>query len=184
MVDVGRYINKTKQCRGSLASSFLGALLSGARPMVDYLGWQLLDQPFLFYFFSSFHPSVPRFPHGVYNSCAVSCASSPLFRPLPSYPLSRSCSRSHPCPRSHLRYYSHFLPHSRPRSHPVFIHGSPLPSPSPFPPRSRSRPRSHHALLRSPPPPFPFPSPLHPRPRSRPQPCSHLRSRPRLRFRS
>ena len=67
---------------------------------LDYLGWQLLDQPFLFYVFFSFHPSLPRFPHDVYNSCAGSCASSPLFHPPRSYPRSRS--------RSHLRYCSRF----------------------------------------------------------------------------
>ena len=54
---------------------------------LDYLGWQLLDQPFIFYIFSSFHPSLPRFPHGVYNYFAVSCASSPRFRPPRSYPV-------------------------------------------------------------------------------------------------
>ena len=36
---------------------------------LDYLGWLLLDQPFIFYFFSLFYPSLPGFPRGVYNSC-------------------------------------------------------------------------------------------------------------------
>ena len=91
-----------------------------------------LDQPFPFLLFFSFHPSLPRFPHGVYNnSCAVSCASSPLLRPPRSYP--RSCPRSYPRPRSHLRYLllsfsspvpvpilcSSTGPHPRPRSPPV-----------------------------------------------------------------
>ena len=52
-------------------------------------------------FFNSFHPSLPRSPRGVYNSCAVSCASAPLFRP----------PRSHPRPRSHLRHCSRFRPY-------------------------------------------------------------------------
>ena len=43
-------------------------------------GWQLLDQPFLFYIFFAFHPCLPRFPHGVYNYFAVSCAFLPPFR--------------------------------------------------------------------------------------------------------
>ena len=63
------------------------------------------------------------------NSCAVVCASWPLFRPPRSYP------------RSHIRYCSRFRPGSRPRSHPVFVYGSPPPSPSPFPPRSCSHSR-------------------------------------------
>ena len=67
---------------------------------LDYLGWQLLDQPFIFYVFSSFHSSLPRFPHDVYNSYAVSCASSPLFRPPRSYPRSRSRPRPRPRFRS------------------------------------------------------------------------------------
>ena len=124
---------------------------------LDYRGWQLLDQPFLVYVFSSFHPNLFRFPHGVYSSCAVSYASSPLFCPPRSYPHSRS--RSHPRPRSYLRYCSRFRPLCRPRSrsHPVFVSGSPPPSPFPFPspPRPRSRSLSHLALLRSPPPLFP-----------------------------
>ena len=78
---------------------------------VDYLGWQLLDQPFLFNVFFSFHPSLPRFPHGVYNLCAFSCNSSPLFHPPQSHLRSRShvsyCSRfrTRPRPRYHLRFY-------------------------------------------------------------------------------
>ena len=153
---------------------------------LDYLGWQLLDQPFFFYIFSSFHPSLPRFPHGVNNYFAVTCASSALFRPPPSYPRSR-----YPCPRSHLRYCPHFCPRSRTRSraHPVFTYGppppSPSPSPSPPPPpsRPRSRPRSRPALLSSPPPSFPFLLPLRPRPHNRSRPRSHPRPRYRLRSR-
>ena len=38
---------------------------------LEYLSWKLLDQPFLFYVFSSFHPTLPRFPHGV---CVCVCA--------------------------------------------------------------------------------------------------------------
>ena len=101
---------------------------------LGYPGWQLLNQPFLFYIFSAFHPCLPRFPHGVYSYFAVSCAFSPPFRPPQSY--SRSRYRR---PRSHLRYSPRFCPRSRPRPHPVFVYGSRTPSPSPFPPRSRSR---------------------------------------------
>ena len=148
---------------------------------LDYLDRQLLNQLFFVCVFFSFRPSLPRFPHGVYNSCAVSCASSPLLRPLQSRPRSRS--RSHPCPRSHLRYCSRFRPRYRPRSHPVFVHGSPPPSPFPFPfpPRRRSRLCFHcvppfastHVIVPAPspspspftssfPPPTPFPSPFPP----------------------
>ena len=118
---------------------------------LDYLGWQLLDQPFLFYIFSSFLSSLPRSPHGVYNYYAASFAFSPLFRSPRSYPRSR-----YPRPRSHLRYCPSFGPHSRPRFHPVFVYGSPPPSLSPFPPCHRSR----LPILRS----FVH---LHPCPRSR-----------------
>ena len=123
-----------------------------------YLGWQLLNQPFLFYIFFYFHLYLPRFPHGVYSYFAVPCAFSPLFRPPRSYSRSRRFS---------------------PRSHPVFVYGSPAPSPSP--PRPRSRPRSRPTLLRSFPPPFPFP--LCPRPHDRSHPRYRLRSHPRLRSR-
>ena len=104
---------------------------------LDCLGWQLLDQAFIFYVFFSFHPSLLRFPHGVYNSCVVSCASSPLFRPPQSYPRSRSR------PRSHLRYCSRFRPRSRlcsrPRSHPILCSSTglhPHPCPRPVPARA------------------------------------------------
>ena len=82
---------------------------------LGYPGWQLLNQPFLFYIFLAFHPCLPRFPHGVYSYFAVSCAFSPPVRPPQSY--SRSRYRR---PRSHLRYSPRF----RPRSHPVFVYGS------------------------------------------------------------
>ena len=61
----------------------------------------------------SFHPSLPRFPYGVYNSCAFFCASSALLRSPRSRP--RSCPRFHPRPRFHLRYFSRFRPRSDPR---------------------------------------------------------------------
>ena len=71
---------------------------------LDYLGcWQLLDQPFIFYIFPSFHRSLPRFPYGVYNYFAVSCACSPLFRPPRSYP------RSFPFPLSSSPFPSPLL---------------------------------------------------------------------------
>ena len=135
---------------------------------LDYLGSQLLNQPFIFYFFKkSFHPSLPRFPHGFYNYFAVSCAFSPLFRPPRSYPRSRS---RYPRPRSHLRYCPRFRPRSRPvpiRCSSTCLH-------------SRPRPRPRPALLRLPRPPFPFPLPLCPRPHDRSRPRYRLRSRPRL----
>ena len=149
---------------------------------LDYLGWQLLDQPYLLYVITSFHPSLSRFPLGVYNSCAASCASSPLLRPPRYY--CRSRSQSHSRPRSHIPCCSRFRPRSRPRSHPVFADGSPPPSPSPSPPHPRSRPGSHIALLRSPPPRLMFPFPLNPCPRSRPRPRFHLSPRPLLQPRS
>ena len=143
---------------------------------LDYLGWQLLNQPFLFYIFFASHPCLPRFPHGVYNYFAVSCAFLPPFRPPQSY--SRSRYRR---PRSHLRGSPRFRPRSRPRSHPVFVYGSPPPSPlpSPFPscaPSFTSTPVPVAA-------PSPFPLPLRPRPHDRPRPRYRLRSHPRLRSR-
>ena len=87
---------------------------------LDYLGWQLLDQPFCLHFFL-FQPKSPRFPHGDDNYFAVSCAFLPLFRPPRFYPRSRS---RHPRPHSHLRYCPCFRPRSRPRFHPVFVYGS------------------------------------------------------------
>ena len=62
--------------------------------IIGCLGWQLLNQPSLFYIVFSFHPCLPRFPHGVYNYFAISCAFSPLFRPPRSYSRSRSRSPS------------------------------------------------------------------------------------------
>ena len=68
--------------------------------------------------------------YGVYNYFAISCASSPLFRPPRSYPRTRS---RYPRPRSHLRYCPRFRPRSHPRSHPVvFVYGSPPPCVSMF----------------------------------------------------
>ena len=126
---------------------------------LDYLGRQLLNQPFIFYIFFAFHPSLPRFPHGVYNYFAVSCAFSPLFHPPRSYP--PSCSR-YPRPRSHLRYCPRFRPRFRSRSHPVFVYGSPPPSPfpSPFPSCAPSFTSTPVPVLRS----FVH---IHPRSRSR-----------------
>ena len=137
-----------------------------------YPSWQLLNQPFLFYIFSAFQPCLPRFPHGVYSYFEVSCAFLSPFHPPHFYSRSR-CLR----PRPHLRYSPHLRPRSRPRSHPVFVYGSP--PPSPFSPRPRSRPRSRPALLRSLPPPFPLPL----RPLGRPRPRYRLRSHPRLQSR-
>ena len=52
---------------------------------LGYPGWQLLNQPFLFYIFFAFHPCLPRFPRGVYRHFAGFCAFSPPFRPPQSY---------------------------------------------------------------------------------------------------
>ena len=105
---------------------------------LDYLGWQLLNQPFLFYIFFSFHQCLARFPHGVYNYFAVSCAFSPLFRPPRSYPRSRSRFILVPVPISATVLASVPVPvpvpircsstgpHPRPRSRPV-------PAPVPVP---------------------------------------------------
>ena len=84
---------------------------------LDYLGWQLVDQPFLFYIVSSFHPSLARFPRGVYNACAVSCgffASLPPSPILSSFPL--------PFPLS-----------SSPFPSPLLLLSFPSPLPTPFP---------------------------------------------------
>ena len=108
---------------------------------LNYPGWQLLNQPFLFYIFFAFHPCFPCFPHGVYNYFAVSCAFSPPFRPPQFYSRSRyrrprSRPRPHPVCSSTGTH-----PRPRPRSRPV-----PTPVPVPvvrsfvhFRPRSRSR---------------------------------------------
>ena len=82
---------------------------------LGYPGWQLLNQPFIFYISFPFHPCLPCFPHGVYSYFAVSCAFSPPFRPSQSYSRPRYRRR-----RSHLHYSPRFRPRSRPRSHPVF----------------------------------------------------------------
>ena len=60
-----------------------------------YLGRHLLNQHSLVYVF--YHSPLlivivfPRFPHGVYNSFRVSCASSPLFCPPRSCPSPPVC---------------------------------------------------------------------------------------------
>ena len=54
---------------------------------LDYLGCLLLNQHFLVYVIFSVRPSIPRFPHRVYNSFGVCSASLQLLRP----PLIMSC---------------------------------------------------------------------------------------------
>ena len=49
---------------------------------LDYPGWQLLDQHFFFYNFSSFHPSLPRFPHGTWR-LQLFCGLLRFFASLP-----------------------------------------------------------------------------------------------------
>ena len=128
---------------------------------LDYLSWQLLNQPFLFYIFFSFHPNLPRFPHGVYNYFAISCVfrlssalPDPILVPVPvtlvPVPISATVLASVPVPVRVPIRCSSSGPHPRPR------------------------PCSRPALLRSPPPPLPFPL----------RPCLHDRSRPRYRLRS
>ena len=58
----------------SLSACFLYLILSFR------LSWSAAFEPTLSCqrFFFSFHPSLLRFPHRGYKSCAVSCASSPL----------------------------------------------------------------------------------------------------------
>ena len=101
---------------------------------LDYLGWQLLVQLFHFYNFPSFHPSLPYFPHGVYNYFAVSCASclsstlpDPILVPVPvilvPFPISATVLASVPVPvpvpiRCLSTGLDH-LPHPRPRPVPV-----------------------------------------------------------------
>ena len=116
-----------------LGLSALKSWVPCASPPASFLlsmGRQLLNQPFLVYVFSTFYPNLLRFPHRVYNFCAVSCASAPLLCCPRSRPRSRL--RSYPRPRTHLRYCSRFRPRSRLHSHPVFVHGSPPPSPFSF----------------------------------------------------
>ena len=139
----------------SLPASLLFSRLSGLEA----------TEPILFCLrFSSFHPSLPRFPHRVYNSCAVSCTSSPLL--CPPRPRPRSRTRSHPRPRSISA---------------TALVSVPAPVPVPILRSSTGLypcPRTHLAFLRSPSLPFPFP--LRPRPYQRPRPSSRprLRSRP------
>ena len=94
---------------------------------LDYLGRQLLNRSFLVYVSFSLRRSFLRFPHRVYNSCAVSCTSSPFLRP----PRSRPQSRPRPVPVSATALVSIPAPapvfilcsftglHSRSRSRPV-----------------------------------------------------------------
>ena len=44
-------------------------------------GLAAIEPTLSFLHFFSFHPCLPRFPHGVYNYFALSCASLPPFRP-------------------------------------------------------------------------------------------------------
>ena len=134
---------------------------------LGYLGHELLNQPCLVHVFFSFHLSIPRFPHCVFNSSGVSCA----FWSVPHPPRFRS-SFLFPFPST--RHWSRF----HLRIGPASILSS---FQFPFPPRPRSHLNFHLTFIRSPPHPFPFP--LLPRPRSHFQPRPGLRSHPRLRFR-
>ena len=168
MILLTKTSDQTRQKRHTLSTctiitQTLGTLCSP--PLIpcyslDYLSWQLLDQPFIFYIFSSFHPSLPLFPHVVYNSWGVLCffASPPPSPILPSFPFPFPSSSPFPYPL--LLSFPSPLPS---RSHPVFVHGfhprphsrshpvpAPSPSPSPFPPPT---PCSS---------PFPCPTPIPP----------------------
>ena len=103
---------------------------------LDYLGWQLPNQPFLVYIFSSFYPSLPCFPHSVYNSCAYSRAFSPLLRPLHSVLVPVPVPILVPVPISATALFS--VPALVPL--PILFLSTGLYPPSPFPSPSRSRP--------------------------------------------
>ena len=98
----------------SFPASFLFTRLSGSAPTEPALSCLR---------FFSFRPFFPRFPHVVYNVCAVSCASSPpptLPDPLPSLLLCVCPRVSTPAPvpvsilhfsaRLHPRSHSHSVP--------------------------------------------------------------------------
>ena len=99
----------------------------------DYLGWQLLDQPFLLYVFSSFSPKSPPFPTW---RLQLLCgflrvfASSPPSPILSSFPFPSSSPSPLPLP-----FLSPF-----PSCAPSFVSpfpvpvSAPSPSPTPFPP--------------------------------------------------
>ena len=143
-------------------------------------GWQLLNQPFLFYILFAFHPCLPRFPRGVYSYLTVSCVFFVSLPPSPilfPFPLSSSPFPS-PLQSSLLSPFPSPLPSCVRLRVPTPV---PVPVPVPAPPRPRSRPRSRPALLHSLPPPFPLP--LRPRPLDRPRPRYRLRSPPRLQSR-
>ena len=139
---------------------------------LKYLGRQLLNQHLLIYWFFSLHPSPPRFPHRVYNSCVVAFTSPLLLRP----PLSRPRFFARPRFRFRLRYYSRFPRCSCPRFHPMLVHGSPVPVSVPILRsfvRLHSRPLSRYVPFPAPSPsplqltstpPAPFPAPFPPPP--------------------
>ena len=132
-----------------------------------------------FFFLFSPKPSLSHLPNCVYNSCAISCASSALFYSPRSRPSSRP--HSHPSPRS-VSATAALVSVPAPVSVPIpctpaGLHLRSCPAPSPLPSRSRL------AFLRSPPPTFSFllrPLIYHrSRPYFRPRPRSPLRFRPR-----
>ena len=135
---------------------------------LDYLGWQLQNQHFLFYIFSlSTHVSpVSRTASTtIFRFLALfrppSALPDPILVPVPSIvvpvPIPATALASVPVPVPVPIRYSSTVSHPRPR------------------------PRSRPVLLRSPPPQFPFP--LRPRPHDRSRPRYRLRSHPRLQSR-
>ena len=118
----GRQLHLLRKClirrdKGDTLSPWVPCAFPPASLLFSRLyGLATTELTLVFVFFFSFHPSLPRFPHRVYTSCAACCASSPLFRP----PRSRPRSRSHPSPRSHLHCYTAMILLS-------------FPSPPPFP---------------------------------------------------
>ena len=139
---------------------------------VDHLGWQLLNQPFLFYIFSTFISLSTRVSPVSRTVSTTILRVLRFFAFLPpsqilfSFPFLLS---SYLFPSPLLSSLPSPLPSPFPSGYRLRV---PTPVPVPAPPRPRSRPHSRPALLRSPPPPFPFPL----------RPCPHDRLHPRYRL--
>ena len=130
---------------------------------IDYLGRQLLNEPFLVYVFSLFQPKSASFPT---SRLQLLCGFLRFLTSSPPSPLSSSFpSRSPPHLSSHLNYCSRFRPRSCPRSILVLVHGVSIPVPalvsarSPLPSPSISYLRSFATTPVLVPAPSPAPSP-------------------------
>ena len=138
---------------------------------LDYLGWQLMNQPFLFYIFFSFPARRLRL-FCVFLRFFASLPLSPILFSFP-FPLSSS-----PFPSPLLYSISSPFPSAFPSGVrlrvplpvPVLV-----PAPSPYPSPSPSCAPSFTSI------PVPVPAPSPPHARSRPR--YHLRSNPRLQSR-